>query len=610
MKRLIITAFAFFFATNTFTQTPPKRELRGAWIATYINLDWPTNASQTPDQERAAFINLLNTLKQTGINAVYVQLRSECDAMYPSSIEPWSAALTGTQGTPPNPYYDPLQFMIDECRARGLEFHAWFNPFRAINNFNNINNFAANHVAKVHPEWLLSQGTYRILDPGIPAVRDYVISVVMDVLRRYDIDGVHFDDYFYPYPSQGGSPAPPRFNDDATYAADPRTFPNTTAGRNDWRRDNVNIFVQRMYDSIKTAKQWVKFGISPFGIWRNSSSDPVNGSATNGLQSYSDIYADTRYWLQNGLLDYATPQVYWSIGFNAANYGVLAPWWNNNSFGRHIYIGHAAYKVNADADANWTNPSQINNQVRLNRQQPNVWGSTFFRTGNLIANPLFVRDSLSQYMYTKPALLPAMSWRDNTAPQPASNLTANVTANTVTLNWTKTPSTPNESDKARQYAIYRFNTATIDLNDVNALLHITPDEVSTFDDNNVLPGTYYYVVTALDRFHNESTATNTAVATVVTTGINSPELRMLNFRAYPNPAMAATQLSFELIKPMDVSLKLYDINGREVMNISNGKRFPGLNIVPLPAELLQAGIYFATLQTKEFTKTIQVVIVK
>jgi uncharacterized lipoprotein YddW (UPF0748 family) len=601
---LITCIISFLFVSS---QTPPKRELRGAWIASYVNLDWPTNASQTPDQERAAFINILNTLKQTGINAVYVQIRSECDAMYPSTLEPWSAYLTGTQGTPPSPLYDPLQFMIDECRARGLEFHTWFNPFRAINNFNNINNFAANHVAKVHPEWLLAQGTYRILDPGIPAVRDYVISVVMDVLRRYDVDGIHFDDYFYPYASQGGSPAPPRFNDDATFAF----YPNGFTNQNDWRRNNINVFVQRTYDSIKNVKPWVKFGIAPFGIWRNSSSDPVNGSATNGLQSYSDIFADTRYWLQNGLLDYATPQVYWSIGFTAANFGVLAPWWNSNAFGRHIYIGHAAYKINADADANWTNPSQINNQIRLNRQQPNVFGSTFFRTGNILANPLFFRDSLRQYMYTKPALLPTMSWKDNTAPQPANNLTANVTGNNVQLSWTKTPATGNELDKARQYVVYRFNTATIDLNDVNAIQFITPNDAdASYNDNNLFPGTYYYVVTALDRFHNESTPTATVVATVVPTDIPSPELRMLNFRIFPNPASTTTQISFELIKPMDVTLKLYDINGREVMHLLNRKRFPGLNTISINTGELQAGVYVAILRTKEFTKTIQLVVAR
>lgn len=606
IKKLRCSVLLIVF-TYLIAQTQPKRELRGAWIASYVNLDWPTNSSQTPDQERAAFINLLNTLKQTGINAVYVQIRSECDAMYPSTLEPWSTSLTGTQGTPPSPFYDPLQFMIDECRARGIEFHAWFNPYRAINNFNNINNFAATHVAKLHPEWLLAQGTYRILDPGIPAVRDYIISVVMDVLRKYDIDGVHFDDYFYPYASQGGSPAPPRFNDDATFAS----FPNGFTNQNDWRRNNINVFVQRTYDSIKNAKPWVKFGIAPFGIWRNSSSDPVNGSATNGLQSYSDIFADTRYWLQNGLVDYVTPQVYWSIGFAVANYGVLTPWWNNNAFGRHIYIGHAAYKINVDADANWTNPSQFNNQIRLNRQQPNVFGSTFFRTGNILANPLFFRDSLVQYMYTKPALLPAMSWRDNTVPQPASNLNAVVTGNNVQLTWTKTPATSNELDKARQYVVYRFNTATIDITDINAIQHITPNDVNaSYADNNLLPGSYYYIVTALDRFHNESVVSNTAVATVLATSVTSPELRVLNLRNYPNPFRTSTQISFDLLKPMNVSLKMYDMNGREVIQLINGYLMAGKQVFTLNAEKLNAGIYIVTIRTKEFTKTIQIAIVK
>jgi uncharacterized lipoprotein YddW (UPF0748 family) len=606
IKKLLFSALLLisFYAV---AQTPPKRELRGAWIASYVNLDWPTNASQTPDQERTAFISILNSLKQTGVNAVFVQLRSVCDAMYPSNIEPWSSYLTGKQGTSPSPLYDPLQFMIDECRARGMEFHAWFNPFRAVNNISDTSNFDSTHVTKKHGDWLLAQGAYRILDPGIPAVRDYVISVVMDVVRRYDIDGVHFDDYFYPYPSQGGSPAPPRFNDDVTYNTYPRGFPNTSSGRNDWRRDNINLFVQRTYDSLKNAKAWVKFGISPFGIWRNSSSDPVNGSATNGLQSYSDIYADTRYWLQNGLLDYAAPQVYWSIGFNVANYGVLTPWWNNNAFGRHIYIGHAAYKINVDADANWTNPSQINNQIRLNRQQSNVFGSIFFRTGNVLANPLFFRDSLTQYMYTKPALLPIMNWRDNTAPQPASNLSTDVTGNNVQLNWTKTPATANELDKAKQYVVYRFNSATIDINDVIAIQFVTPnDNSATYTDNNLFPGTYYYVVTALDRFHNESVVSNTATATVIATSVISPELRVLNLRNYPNPFHTSTQISFDLLKPMQVSIKVNDINGREVMQLVNGYLMAGKQMISLNGNGLQTGVYYITMRTKEFSKTIQV----
>jgi uncharacterized lipoprotein YddW (UPF0748 family) len=595
IKRILFLCF-LIVSTYAHAQISPKRELRGAWIASYVNLDWPTNSSQTPDQERTAFINLLNTLQQTGINAVYVQIRSECDAVYASTLEPWSSYLTGTQGTPPSPYYDA------ECRARGMEFHAWINPFRAINNYNNINNFAANHIAKIHPEWLLAQGVYRILDPGIPAVRDYVISVVMDVVRRYDVDGIHFDDYFYPYASQGGSPAPPRFNDDVTYA----TYPNGYTNQSDWRRNNINVFVQRSYDSIKTAKPWVKFGIAPFGIWRNSSSDPL-GSATSGLQSYSDVFADTRYWLQNGLLDYVMPQVYWSIGFSVANYGVLTPWWNNNAFGRHIYIGHAAYKINVDADTRWTDPSQINNQIRSNRQQANVFGSVFFRTGNIIANPLFFRDSLVQYMYTKPALLPAMSWRDNAAPQPASNLNASVTGNNVQLSWTKTPATANELDKARQYVIYRFNTATIDINDVTAIQHITPNDVSSYNDNNVLPGTYYYVVTALDRFHNESAVTNTAVATIIASSVSSVDVAALNLKVYPNPVQSTSQIVFELLKPTQVNIQLMDVNGRMVKQLHNGYLLPGKQMISWNRNGLPAGNYYVVMKTRDFTKTIPVI---
>jgi hypothetical protein len=289
---------------------------------------------------------------------------------------------------------------------------------------------------------------------------------------------------------------------------------------------------------------------------------------------------------------------------------VLVPWWNNNAFNRHIYIGHAVYKVNADADVNWTHPSQINNQIRLNRQQANVSGSTFFRTGNLMANPLSVRDSLSQYMYTKPALLPAMSWKDNTAPQPASNLSANVLNNTVSLTWTKTPFTTNETDKARQYVIYRFNTSSVDLNDVNAILHVTPNDVNSYTDTNVAPGTYYYAVTALDRFHNESSTSNTASVSVLTTQVESPELRTLNFRIYPNPVTATAYLSFELTKPSNVSIVLYDVYGKQVLHVMNGKRMLGINQIPVPVSTLQAGTYFVTLRSDTFSKTIRVVITR
>ena len=491
-------------------QSSPKRELRGAWIATFSNIDWPSANTLTVAAQQSELIQLLDQLQATGINAVFFQVRSQCDAMYDSQIEPWSADLTGRQGRAPSPAYDPLEFMIAACRQRGLEVHAWFNPFRAVSNVNSLASFAPNHIARTKPEWLLAQGSLRILDPGIPQVRDYVIGVIQDVLGRYDVDGIHFDDYFYPYPPSSGAP----FNDDASFAADARGFTN----RQDWRRDNINLFIQRSHESVRTAKPWVKFGVSPFGIWRNRTSDP-GGSATNGLQSYSDIYADSRKWIQQAWVDYLTPQIYWSVGFTVANYGELLPWWNALGGNRHIYSGMAAYKVNnGGTDDNWKQPAQIPNQVRLNRQQPNVRGQTFFSARSVLANPLGVRDALRDDLFRTPALLPPMPWKDDQPPAPVGNLTAQAGGNAVRLAWTAPPDATNALDKVRQFVVYRSTGSTIDREDATNMVRITANESETsFTDPGLAPGTYYYTVTALDRLHNESMPAVTVSAQVVAT---------------------------------------------------------------------------------------------
>lgn len=610
-RRILCFLCVCIFSSSLLAQTPPKRELRAAWLSTFLNLDWPSTSVRSVQDVKDSVIRLLDMHQQTGINAIYFQVRSECDAVYPSTLEPWSAAVTGAQGIAPAAGFDPLQFMIDECRKRGIEIHAWLNPYRAVNNYNNISSYATNHVAKTHPEWLLAQGTLRILNPGLPAVRDYVLSIVMDVLRRYDVDGIHYDDYFYPYPGAGGSST--RFNDDATFSAYPRGITN----QNDWRRDNINLFIQRSYDSIKTVKPWVKFGVSPFGIWRNQSSD-ATGSATSGLQSYSDVYADTKKWLQQGWVDYVTPQLYWSIGFSTADYAVLVPWWNNNANGRHIYSGQAPYKIAVDADANWNNPSQINNQVRLNRKYNNVWGSTFFRTRFFATNPLQFRDSLEEHVYTTPALLPTMPWRDNTAPQPVSNVTAQVNNNHVQLSWTKPAATTNELDKARQFVVYRFNNPTVNLNDVDAIQFITAnDATTTYADSNLTPAVYYYVVTSLDRFHNESVTNTVKEVSLLPTNIivtpppavvtPAPEFEL---KAYPNPATTHTIINYTLTKRTQVLLVVYDTTGREVMKLVDGIQSVGKQLIRFNTANLPAGMYNVRIQVEKVDKTIQVMVTK
>jgi uncharacterized lipoprotein YddW (UPF0748 family) len=487
----------------TAAQQAPKRELRGAWVASYFGIDWP-NKTQTPAQQRAAFITLADHHKATGINVLYVQVRSQCDALYPSSIEPWSNDLTGTQGVPPSTPWDPMAFAIEECHKRGMEFHAWLNPYRAVGNTANLPNFAASHVAKQHPEWLLSQGALQVLDPGLPPVRDHIMSVIEDIVKRYDVDGIHFDDYFYP-PAAPAGVTP--YNDDATFAAYPRGF----TVKADWRRDNINLLIKRVYDSILTIKPWVKFGVSPSGIYRNST-DPAIGTPTSGLQHYATLFADTRRWLQEGWVDYIMPQVYWWIGQPGANYAAIVPWWNNQAAGRHIYIGMAGYKVLDDANDNWKKDStQIPRQMRMNRDPlyPNIYGQSIYNTTSLRNNKNRFRDSLRLVFYNKPALLPAMPWRDNAAPSAPVSLNAQQEgADSVLLSWTNTAGS-GDMDGARRFVIYRSTQPQIDTTTPDNILTITNRNETSFTDTTIAPNTtYYYAVTALDRFHNESGLTN------------------------------------------------------------------------------------------------------
>ncbi len=503
MKKLLLPFFALLVLTLQ-AQNPPKRELRGVWISTHVSLDWP-NRTQTPTQQRAALIGILNHNKATGMNAAYFQVRSQADAMYPSALEPWSYYLTNNQGTPPSPLWDPMEFAIDESHNRGMEFHAWINPYRAVANTASANNpaqYATTHVSKTHPEWMLTVGTVRILNPGLTAVRDHVTNVIVDMVKRYDMDGIHFDDYFYP----SGTPLS---LDDAAYNTDPRGFPATSAGRADWRRDNVNLLIKRVSDSINVLKPWIKFGVSPSGIYR-SSTDPEIGSPTSAgaLQHYSSLYADSKKWIQQGWVDYLTPQVYWYIGQTGSDYKLLVPWWNDNAFGRHIYIGIADYKVNT---AGWTSRSEIPNQVRLNRSEPNVYGQTHFRHAFLAGNLLNYRDSLKNRFYNKPALMPAMHWKDNQAPMaPEDLILVKNSATSVTLSWTKPETSSSEFDKVKRFVIYRSGNPEINLENAENILAITNMDETTYTDNSLqADSTYFYTLTSLDRLHNESITADT-----------------------------------------------------------------------------------------------------
>ena len=513
MRPILSAILAIALFTSATAQKSTKRELRGAWVSTVGGLDWPVRGASASSQ-KTALTNILEQHRQTGMNTIYFQCRSQSDALYQSNIEPWSWDLTGIQGKDPG--YDPLQYAIDETRKRGMEIHAWINPFRAVTStgaLTDTNRFKPFHIAKSKPEWLLTFGTVQILNPGIPAVREYVKSIISDIVRRYDVDGIHFDDYFYLSATVA---------DDATYLADPRGFPNTTAGKADWRRDNINIFIRDVYDSIKAIKPWVKFGVSPSGIYRSSTNPAIGSNTSSGAhQHYSASFADSKKWLQMGWVDYIAPQVYWFIGQLGSDYSILIPWWNNNAFGRHIYIGEASYKVGNSAetsDPNWfTDRTQIPRHVRMTREAlyPNVFGQIFFRTVHLSQNRLNHRDSLRLRYYTKPALQPLMLWRDNLAPGAATDLLATRFNNdSVVLKWTAPPTAPDELDKAKRFVIYRSTNPAVDITDPSNIVAITPFDTTAYRNTGITAGvTYYYKVTALDRFHNESNASNTVADT-------------------------------------------------------------------------------------------------
>ncbi|HLL95580.1 MAG TPA: family 10 glycosylhydrolase [Spirosoma sp.] len=480
-------------------QVPPKREFRAVWIATVDNIDWPSRKGlSTADQQRE-ILAMFDQQQQMGLNAVVVQIRSAADAFYAKSSEPWSEWLTGQQGLAPDPFYDPLEFMIEQAHQRGLEFHAWFNLDRAT--FGKSASVAPTNIVYRRPEWMLEYGGRKLFNLGLPAVRSYISGIVANVVREYDVDGIHFDDYFYPYAEAGQV-----LRDDSTYRAHYNGM-----SKGDWRRDNVTRLVAELRDSIRANKPWVKFGISPFGIWKNQSNDP-EGSLTNGGQSYYDIYADSRKWVREGLIDYIVPQVYFSSAFGRAPYKTLVDWWSRNTGRVHLYVGQGAYRVGrgSERDPGWGRATEFPDQMRYNRQQKGVLGSVFFSAKSLKTNPLAIRDSLQTNFYRYPALVPAMPWLDSIPPLAPHDLKAAMTPEGVELFWQQ-PAPALDGDGASAYIIYRFEglRPRLMFDDPRFIIARCFGESSTrfMDKSADLKKKYVYVVTALDRLQNESRAT-------------------------------------------------------------------------------------------------------
>lgn len=472
-------------------QSPPKHEFRAVWIATVENIDWPSKKGLPVEQQKAEFIKILDMHQQNGMNAIVMQIRPVADAFYPSTLEPWSEYLTGKQGLPPSPYYDPLQFMLYETHKRGMEFHAWFNPYRAVFNVSQ-SSVSPSHITRIKKDWAVTYGKFKWFDPALPEVREHVARVIRDVVSRYDIDAVHFDDYFYPYKIDGKD-----FPDAASY----KKYSNGM-NKADWRRSNVDSIIKLLSETIKATNPRVKFGISPFGIWRNKKQDP-DGSNTNGSTNYDDLYADIRLWLQKGWIDYVTPQLYWQIGHKLADYTELLDWWSNNTYGKQLYIGQAIYRYN---DAGWKNANELPRQIRMLRETPNVHGSVYFSSKTFNVNPFGWNDSLRNNYYRVPAIIPPMKWVDSIAPAKPLLDQAKVDFDGTNLK----VSFKNQNADVRNYAFYYSTTNNIDVKDARFLYALIP--AAMINGATIkLPASdkkinRYLKVTAIDVNNNESEA--------------------------------------------------------------------------------------------------------
>jgi uncharacterized lipoprotein YddW (UPF0748 family) len=415
----------------TYTPVPPPldlpspaREFRGVWIAAVSNIDWPSRRTLTSEQQQAELVRMLDEAVRLNLNTVILQVRPAGDALYASQLEPWSEYLTGQQGRAPEPYYDPLAFAIEEAHRRGLELHAWFNPYRARHP-SARSAAAANHITRRRPDVVRTYGTHVWMDPSEPEVRAHALAVILDVVRRYDVDGVHIDDYFYPYQERDRRNRLIPFPDDRNWER--YRARGGTLSRDDWRRSHVDGFVRELYDAVKVEKRWVKVGISPFGIWR-----PGHPPSVRGLDAYRDLYADARKWLNEGWLDYMVPQLYWRIAAPEQPYTDLLSWWiAENRHARHMVAGNIPNRVGTGA-RDWP-AHEIVDQVRLTRAHDGASGTVLFSMRTLVANRNGVSDALRGELYATPALVPASPWLGDVAPPPPALVVDPIPASRATL---------------------------------------------------------------------------------------------------------------------------------------------------------------------------------
>ncbi len=465
----------------------PKREMRGVWVATVTNIDWPNSSgtsSSIIQSQKNDLANIFEYHKSYGMNAIFFQVRTICDALYKTNIEPWSGYLTGTQGSAPSDTnYDPLQFAIQEAHKRGMELHAWLNPYRA--ELSGGSQVSINHVINKHPEWILKCTTseYRFLNPGLPEVREYVVKIIMDIVRRYDVDGIHFDDYFYPYTEYGP------FNDDETY----NKYPYGFTDRASWRKNNVNLLCKMIDDSIKAVKPWIKFGISPsgnMGVNAGIYCDPAAWLKGNYTDSTGIAFTGTPY------IDYILPQLY------TESLSMIDSWISSSFLnGRALYCGQAAYRYSSFGN------DEFPLETKIVRKTATADGSVFFSSKSLTNNLGACNDSMRYTYYARPSLVPQMSWKAGSAvkPNPPTNLRfVKNSSGKYELTWDKSLPT-SVGDTAFAYLVYRSNSSTVNLDSVSQIFGITGStKLTTSDARYSITKGNYYAVAAVNRYWNES----------------------------------------------------------------------------------------------------------
>ncbi|MEN9919863.1 MAG: hypothetical protein RL662_2299 [Bacteroidota bacterium] len=489
MKKLTILTLILIVCINMLNAQSRKRALRGLWIATVDNIDWPSEKGLSVERQQQEMTDMLDRMQACHMNTVVFQIRPTADAFYKSKYEPSSLWITGVQGKEIG--YDPLQFTIDECNKRGMYLHVWLNPYRISIDTTQYNEYADSHIIHKHPEWVVTYGKAKYFNPGLDEVRSFVCEVVKDIVRNYDIDAIHMDDYFYPYKIAGEE-----FPDSVTYAQHPRGF----VEKADWRRNNVNLIIKEINQTIKSIKPWVEFGISPFAVWRNKSEDP-RGSNTKAMSNYDGLYADILLWQEQGWIDYVLPQLYFNIGYTIADYAILADWWSTYNYGATIYAGLAPYKVSKTAkQKEWHSSKELIRQIQRNAADPTIKGEIYFNAKTFFSPSVNLEKRLPKNEYKHLSIAPENNRIQRIEPMnPIDPKIEMVSTTKIKLTWAR-------GLHAKRFVIYKFEkNKPVNLDNpqyIQAVTALTDIELPIKGKADL--SKYQYAIASLSPSHSES----------------------------------------------------------------------------------------------------------